>query len=243
MKDLLLTALISGSLLLGCKDSSDPASDMPAIRSISFEGLPDQNVTFDAANSVITVRMPAVLEGGLKPVMELTEGTQPIGLLPDGTIDISAFCRDVKPNEDIYLRIGNRMKTSTYRLNIIATGPLAPQDVYEETTFSRKTAVLKLSLPVRNQYSVIHLDRIVFENEDGGEDVVIYANGAPLAGCGTKANRLSIELHSPIQKVLKPGKYKIEVGNIKFPQRLIVVGLRLPASSVLCMGKMTIMAG
>lgn len=100
---------------------------------------------------------------------------------------------------------------------------MAPQDVYEETTFSRKTAVLKLSLPVRNQYSVTHLDRIVFENEDTGENAVIYADGASLAGCGTEANRLSIELHSPIQKVLKPGKYKIEVGNIKFPQRLIVV--------------------
>ena len=140
MKYFLLTTLISGGLLFGCKDSSGPVSDMPAIQSISFEGLPDQNVTFDAANSAITVRMPAVLEGGLKPIMKLTEGARPVGLLPNGTIDISAFCSCTKPTENVYLRVDNQTKTATYRLNIIATGPLAPQDVYEETTFSRKTA-------------------------------------------------------------------------------------------------------
>ena len=96
----------------------------------------------------ITVRMPAVLEGGLKPVMKLTDAAQPIGLLPDGTVDISAFCACSKPSQDVFLRVGNQTKTATYRLNIVATGPLAPQDVYEETTFSLKTGVLKLSLPV-----------------------------------------------------------------------------------------------
>lgn len=223
MKRFLLTSLICSTVLFGCKDSSAPVDDMPAIRSISFVGVPHQNVTFDAANSLITVRMPAVLEGGLKPVMELTEGTEAIGLLPDGTVDISAFCRAIKPSDPVYLRVGNRAKTATYRMDILTSGELAPQDSYEETTFSRKSEILKLSLPVRNQYNLPHLDRIVFEREDGTDSAIIYADGAPLAGCASEPNRLSIQLYAPIQHVLKPGKYKIQVGNIKFPQRLVVV--------------------
>jgi hypothetical protein len=223
MKHFLLTALISGTLLFGCKESPDPVNDMPAIQSISFEGLPEENVTFDAANSVITVRMPAVVEGGLKPVMKLTVDAEPVGLLPDGTVDISAFCRVSKPNEPVYLHIENRTKTATYRMNIVPTGEFTPQDIYEETTFSRKSGALKLNLPVRNQYNLPHFDRITFEREDGTDTAVIYADGAPLAGCGAEPNRLSIQLFAPIQSVLKPGRYKIQVGNIKFPQRLIVV--------------------
>ncbi len=223
MRRSLLTFLICSTLLLGCKESSPPVDDMPAIQTISFEGLPDQHVTFDARNSEITVRMPAVLEGGLKPVMKLTEGAEAIGLLPDGNVDLSAFCGSNMPNEPVYLRIGNRTKTATYRMNIVATGELAPQDIYEETIFSRKSDALKLNLPVRNQYNLPHLDRITFEREDGTDSAVIYADGAPLAGCASEPNRLSIQLSAPIQSLLKPGKYKIQVGNIKFPQRLVVV--------------------
>ena len=224
MKQLLLTSLICGTLLSGCKDSPAPVDDMPAIRSISFVGLPDQNVTFDARNSVITVRMPPVLEGGLKPVMKLTEGTKAIGLLPDGTIDISAFCFCIKPSETPLLRIGNQTKTATYVLNIVPTGPLAPQDVYEETTFSRKTGVLKMSLPVKNLYNNERIDVISFKSEDGKHSARIYADGACLAGCRPEEpNRIAITLYSPIDRELKPGKYEIEMKGMKFPQRLIVV--------------------
>lgn len=224
MKHFLLTTLISGSFLLGCKESSEPVSDIPAIRSISFEGLPDQNVTFDARNSVITVRMPPVLEGGLKPVMKLTEGAQPVGLLSDGTIDISAFCFCVKPTETPLLRIGNQTKTATYVLNIVPTGPLAPQDIYEETTFSRKTGVLKMSLPVKNLYNNERIDVISFKSEDGKSSARIYADGACLTGCrAEEPNRIAITLYPPIDRELKPGKYEIEIKGMKFPQRLVVV--------------------
>ena len=224
MKHILLTTFLAGSLLYGCKDSSAPVSDMPAIQSISFEGLPDENVTFDAANSVITVRMPAVLEGGLKPVIKLTDGAQPIGLLPDGTVDISAFCVCSKPSQDVFFRIGNQTKTATYRLNIVATGPLAPQDVYEETTFSLKTGVLKMSLPVQNLYDNHRIDQISFKGEDGKSGAWVYADGACLTGCrGEEPNRIAITLYSPIDRELKPGKYQIEMKGLKFPQKLIVV--------------------
>lgn len=224
MKHFLLATLISGSLLFGCKDSSGPVSDMPAIQSISFEGLPDQNVTFDAANSAITVRMPAVLEGGLKPILKLTKGARPVGLLPNGTIDISAFCSCTKPTENVYLRIDNHTKTATYRLNIVATGPLAPQDVYEETTFSRKTGVLKMSLPVKNLYNNYHIDQISFNREDGKTGAWVTADGACLTGCrAEEPNRIAITLYAPIDRELKPGKYQLEIKGMKFPQKLIVV--------------------
>lgn len=224
MRHVLLITLISGSLLSGCKDSSGPVNDMPAIRSIYFEGLPDQNVTFDAANSVITVRMPAVLEGGLKPVLKLTEGAHPVGLLPDGTLDISAFCSCTKPTDNVYLRINNQTKTATYRINIIATGPLAPQDIYEETTFSRKTGVLKMSLPVQNLYNNYHIDQILFKNEDGKADALVSADGVCLTGCrAEEPNRIAITLYAPIDRELKPGKYQVEIKGMKFPQKLIVV--------------------
>jgi hypothetical protein len=219
-----LTVLIASYLLFGCKDSPDPVNDMPAIQSISFEGLPDENVTFDRANSVITVRMPAVLEGGLRPVLKLTEGAQPKGLLPDGTIDISAFCSCNKSNENTYLRISNQTKTATYRLNVTTTGPLSPQDVYEETTFSLKTGVLKMTLPVQNLYNNYYIDQISFKREDGMSSAWVSADGACLTGCRAEApNRIAITLYSPIDRELKPGKYEIEIKGIKFPQRLIVV--------------------
>ena len=224
MKHILLTTVIAGMLLPGCKDSSGPISDMPAIQSISFEGLPDENVTFDAANSVITVRMPAVLEGGLKPVLKLTEGAEPVGLLPDGTIDISAFCHCSKPTQDVFFRIGNKTKTATYRLNIVATGPLAPLDVYEETIFSLKTGVLNMTLPVQHLYNNYYFDQISFKGEDGKSGAWVYADGACLTGCrAEEPNRIAITLYSPIDRELKPGKYQIEIRGMKFPQKLIVV--------------------
>lgn len=224
MRQLLLASAIFSTLLFGCKDSSAPVDDMPAIQSISFEGLPAKNVTFDARNSVITVRMPAVLDGGLKPVMKLTEGAQAIGLLSDGTIDISAFCFCVKPTETPLLRIGNQTKTATYVLNIVPTGPLAPQDIYEETTFSRKTGVLKMSLPAKNLYNNERIDVISFKSEDGKSSAQIYADGACLTGCrAEEPNRISITLYPPIDRELKPGKYEIEIKGMKFPQRLVVV--------------------
>jgi hypothetical protein len=224
MKRFLLTSLICSTLLFGCKESSSPVDDMPAIRSISFEGLPDQNVTFDARNSEITVRMPAVLEGGLKPVMKLTEGAEVVGLLPDGSIDISTFCGCIKPTESLILRIANQAKTATYTLKIVSTGPLAPQNVYEETTFSRKTGVLKLTLPVKNLYNNYRIDVISFIDEDGKNSTRISADGACVTGClPDKPNRIAITLYAPIDRELKPGKYRVEIMGMKFPQRLVVV--------------------
>lgn len=225
MKNFILASLaVFTAALVSCEDSTEAPDDRPAIQSISFPNVPEKNVSFDKANSIITVKMPAVVEGGLKPVMKLTDGAEPLDLLSDGTIDLSSYCGCFSGTEpNVTLRIGNQKATSTYIVKIISSGPLTPQEKYEETIFSRKTGVLSMSLPVQNLYARHNITVINFKALNATGVTRIYADGACLAGCrGDAPNRLGFTLYSPIDKVLKPGTYTISIGNLEFPQRLVV---------------------
>lgn len=208
----------------GCKDSSEIPDGTPAIKSISFEGISDRDVQFDAGNSRITVHMPAVLDGGLKPVVKLSEGATLTGLLPDGTIDLSKFCYcGSNSAEDRYLRVSRQGVTGTYELKLITTGSLKPQITNEVTTFSLKSKVLKLSLPVENLYANHRVNQLSFENTKTGFSSVVSADGVCLNSCsGDAPNRMLFTLLSPIQSHFTPGTYRIAFNGIQFPQTLVV---------------------
>lgn len=210
--------------LTGCKDSSKITDDTPAIKSISFVGIPNRDVQFDAGNARITVRMPAVLDGGLKPVVRLSDGAVLTGLLPDGTIDLSKFCYcGSNSAEDRYLRVSRQGATGTYELKLVTSGALKPQITNETTTFSLKSKVLKLSLPVENLYANHHVNQLTFENTKTGFSSVVSADGVCLNSCsGDAPNRMLFTLLSPIQSHFTPGTYRIALNGIQFPQTLVV---------------------
>lgn len=224
---IILFMISIGWLQLACQQPTDITDDRPAIKAIAFAGVPEQNVRFDAPNSRITVQLPAVVAGGLKPVLELTPNTQVIdGVLADGTVDLSPFCycnRSSFPPK-VILRVKNQKTTAVYELIVVATGSLKPQPApATQLSFSRQTKRLEMNLPVEHLYSNPQIDRLAFTNLSGGQDAVIYADGACLNTCrGQQPNQLIFQISSPIEFYLRPGTYSISIGALTFPQRLVV---------------------
>lgn len=220
---LLLTSL--GVLSLACKDNI--TDDQPAIKAISFVGIPPQNIRFDAPNARITVQLPAVVNGGLQPIFELTEGTRVLdGIMADKTIDLSAFCTcnlSSQPKK-VILRVGNQQTTAVYELVVIATGTLKAQNTADQFTFSRKTKRLDLRLPVENLYSNPSVTMLLFTDVATGKVTSISADAVCLNSCiSTAPNQLVFSLGSPIERELLPGTYTISLNGIRFPQRLVVI--------------------
>ncbi|GAB3771913.1 hypothetical protein GCM10028818_11360 [Spirosoma horti] len=220
---LLITTL--GILSLACKDNV--ADDKPAIKAVSFVGIPTQNVRFDAPNSRITVQLPAVVNGGLQPIFELTEGTRILdGVMADKTIDLSAFCACTTSSQPkkVILRVGNQKATAVYELVVVATGTLKAQNTTDQFTFSRKTKLLDLRLPVENLYSNPSVTALLFTDVATGNVINISADAVCLNSCiGTAPNQLVFSLGSPIERELLPGTYAISLNGIRFPQRLVVI--------------------
>ncbi|GHB52387.1 hypothetical protein [Persicitalea jodogahamensis] len=227
-----LLLLSLGLCLFACKKPQEVVDDKPAIKSISFEGIPAQNVRLDARTSIITVQLPAVLpEVGLKPVLELVNGASVVrGLLPDGTISVSSYCACNYPSgagtykDTLAIVVGNAAKTTYYRLRIIPpTGPMKAIATDTQFVFSRQTKLLRLSLPVENLYTNPQVRQIDFINVATGLRSVVNADASCLSGCSDEApNQLLINLTSPIELRLTPGTYKVTAGGVEFPQKLVV---------------------
>ncbi|WP_428659972.1 hypothetical protein [Runella sp.] len=214
-----------------CRTSSDMDVTKPAIKSISFAGIPDKDVTLDALNHTITVRLPSVLEEGLKPTLRLTDDAQILrGLTSTNTVDLTSFCSCTKNNytEEPGLAIGNTTTTVNYRLVILPPkGALKALASTAPLRFSRQTKLLSMNLPVENLYTNPHISTIEFTNSATGTSTRIQADGACLNACKSDApNQLIINLSTPIERDLLPGTYSIAIstanGVVTFPQRLIV---------------------
>lgn len=63
-----------GAIISACQQRDDLTNQKPAIKAISFVGIPTQKVLFDAPNARITVQLPAIVNGGLQPVLEINRG-------------------------------------------------------------------------------------------------------------------------------------------------------------------------
>ncbi|MCE6991853.1 hypothetical protein [Dyadobacter sp. CY323] len=225
MKAILSSLLAFLFLQIACQKSTEPVYDGPSIQKISFAGIPSENVIFDAPNSRITVKLPAVLDGGLKPVLELSNGARVIdGILPDNTIDLSAYCScNTTPPDGLTLRIGDAETTTIYQLKIVASGPLKALESNKDLTFSKKSKRLEMSFPVENLYSNHTITGLVFTNVATGIATRISADGACLNICkSADPNQLMFSLGTPIEHRLEPGTYRIQLNGMDFPQRLLV---------------------
>lgn len=214
----LLTCMLSA-----CAEP-DEETNRPFIKTVSFAGIPNENIVLDKAKSRITVQLPAILKGGLKPVMELSDGAQVVhGLTQENTIDLTSLCVCNYDNERITLRLDNQKAQAVYEIVVIPEGSLRAQNTSEKFTFSRYGDRMELSLPVENLYTSPHVDMLFFTNLETGKEEMISADAACLNRCNSlDHNRMIFSLSSPIEKYLKPGIYKIAFNNIKFPQQLVV---------------------
>ncbi|MCE7041087.1 hypothetical protein [Dyadobacter sp. CY312] len=215
-------------VLLACMLSActepEEETNRPFIKTISFAGIPNENVILDKAKSRITIQLPAILKGGLKPVMELSKGAQVVhGLTQENTIDLTSLCVCNYDNERITLRLDNKEAQSVYEIVVIPEGLLGAQNTNEQFTFLRNGDRTELSLPVENLYTNPHVDMLFFTNLETGKEEMISADAACLNHCNSlDHNRMIFSLSSPIEKYLKAGTYKIAFNNIKFPQHLVV---------------------
>jgi len=198
---------------------------MPSIRAVSFSGIPQKDVTFDSRTSTIIVKLSAILENGLKPEIELSDGAEVVsGLLPDNTIDLASYrqCNQTEEKE-ISLRISDGSENSTYILQIVQTGKLKVISELRDLTFSRKTKRLEMSLRLEILYTNPSITMLMFTNLATGTSVLINAEAACLNSCkSTAPNQLIFSLGSPIEHDLTPGTYSIAFNGLEFPQKLIV---------------------
>jgi hypothetical protein len=212
------------SLILSCKEPTE-TTEKPFIKAISFVGIHDGNVDFNAEKSRITIKLPAVLEGGLQPIMALSEGAEVVeGVTDENTIDLTSLCACSNDAKPITLRLANEVASSVYEIVVIPDGPLKAQNNNESFTFTRKGDWVELSLPVENLYTRPKVTALSFTNLATGQEELVNADAACLNRCySTEPNRIIFSLTNPIQNHLKPGNtYRIAFNNIKFPQHLVV---------------------
>ena len=223
-----LLLLSSGLLQQACQKPKEMTDGRPAIKSISFAGIPAQNVFFDAPNATIMVQLPPSLKAGLQPSFELTDETNVIsGVAPDNTIDLTPFCSCSNSVREVVLRVANKTGTAVYNLTVMADGPLRAQPSNVQITFSRQTKLLEMSLPVDNLYSNPRITDLIFTNVATGKTSLINADAICLNTCKSTAhNQLMFTIRSPIERQLDPGTYAIALkggtDRIDFPQHLVV---------------------
>ncbi|REA62346.1 hypothetical protein DSL64_08765 [Dyadobacter luteus] len=212
------------SLILSCANPNE-SSDKPFISKVSFAGISEQNVSFNAAKAQIIVKIPPVLKDGLRPVFELSEGAEIVdGLTEENTIDLTSLCGCTYNPAKITLRLDNKKALAIYEIIVIPEGPLKAQDTDEPIAFTRKGEWVELSLPVENLYTNPKVTMLSFRNVATGQEEHVSADAACLNRCsGTEHDRVIFTLTNPIQTVLKPGNtYKVSFNNIEFPQPLVV---------------------
>ncbi|HEV7382767.1 MAG TPA: hypothetical protein VGN64_23390 [Dyadobacter sp.] len=210
--------------IFSCKNP-DETPDKPFIKSVSFVGISAENVSLDAANSRITVNLPAVLKGGLRPVVELSEGASIVdGIMPEKTMDLTSLCGCSSDPKQITLRLENQGVSAIYKVMVVPGGPLGAQQADVPIHFTRNGDWVELSLPVENLYTSPKVTILSFTNLKTGRHEFVSADGACLNRCsGTEPDRILFALTNPIQSILKPGNsYKVAFNNIDFPQPLII---------------------
>ncbi|MBE9466605.1 hypothetical protein ACFP1I_12185 [Dyadobacter subterraneus] len=212
------------TLQISYQKAAEGLNDMPSIRAVSLIGVPQKDVTFDSRTSTITLKLSAILENGLKPELELSDGAEVVsGLLPDNTIDLASYrlCNPTAEKQ-IFLRISDGSENSTYILQIVQTGKLKVISEIRDLTFSRKTKRLEMSLQVEILYTNPSITTLIFTNLATGASALINADAACLNSCkSTALNQLIFPLGSPIEHDLTPGTYSIAFNGLEFPQKLI----------------------
>lgn len=231
MKMIIAVCLIClGFCLQDCRNPDVVADDRAVIKSISFAGVPPQNVTIDRARSTITILLPTDLREGLKPVLELNEGASVVGgLTADGFVDLTPQCYCGIKDRQASIVVDTEISSSSfkhrrsYTVKIANQGPLKALDSDIPLTFSRKTKELFLRLPVENLYTNPRITQVKFTNIITATTHIAGFDAVCLNTCDSRfTNQLIFRLTTPIEYTLTPGTYMVTAGGIEFPQKLVV---------------------
>ena len=227
-----LLLLSLGLCLHSCNRPDEVPDDRAAIKSISFAGVPSQNVTIDRARSTINILLPTDLRGGLKPILELNEGASVVGgLTADGLVNLTPYCYCQIKGVQSSIVVDKEVSSSSFKhrrsyiVKIANQGPLKALDSNTPLTFSRKTGQLILRLPVENLYTNPYITQVEFTNVETGAGPLFNADGNCLNTCSNGAlNQLIFSFSAPTMSVqyLTPGTYTVSAGGVDFPQKLVV---------------------
>lgn len=205
-----------------------------AIQGVSFEGIPESDVTLDAVNRIILVELPPVLDKGLRPTFRLTKNTQVAGgLASDNTVDLTPFCacnESAEPREST-IRVANGMSVTAYTLRVKTKGPLKSLPSRDKILFSRRSERLLLTLPVENLYGNPRVTDFEFTNLQTGRVIRVNTDGTCVTQCkADRLNQLYFDLFYPLSispdRALTPGTYSIRLGSlpnlVSFSQQIVV---------------------
>lgn len=231
LKRLLLLVVIAISLCVtACKREPEPVGqsiNSPydsdpnrayQIRSVTFLGIPFENVKINQQTRTITVSIPAGFSGSdLKPVVTLTENTTLLaGLGGDQPFRAELFCycnaggtASIGPN-------GSTLPQNPIQYSIVArsTAPLTLKSIATplEVPLNEVTTI---TVPVNNPYGNLPIVRAYVQRTDGSPPVLLVGNetnenGCALFPCSTEEPGALSFSFSPISRqAVSPGTYTL----------------------------------
>ncbi len=216
------------------------------IKSISFVGIPDKDVTIDQRTRTIMVQIPSILpDGGLVPKFELSRNAEVReGLTPSGKIILTPYCRCIPSGaskQEARLLISLKTTgpdyppTTTYRVLLSPPGGCLEAIDDLPITYTRpkddSTFRILIHLPVKNLYTNPLVHAIFLKNKETGKirQFFTVSAGFCLNSCDEEqANRLTYPFPSgDVSRNLPSGNYEVSIETgcnnaiIKFSQPLV----------------------
>lgn len=225
------------SLLLTCRQANpepDPFLDgAPRLKSISFSGIPQENVSIDQNTKVITVQMPARIPDYIDIIPELTDNAEWINK-QSGTRGGIVFGCDSCFH--IYLKNKEDLSAQTiidYKIKPVSVASLGIGTITSPLRyFIWNPNFLTLEIPMVYLYGKKLPKQIRLHHDKTGEELIVRRDSIVkgiytdqrLIDYSYTANKISIYLFGAN---LMPGSYEIELllddGNsLKVPQPVLV---------------------
>lgn len=177
-----LLALSLAVLLVACQKNEIDESK-PLIKSISFAGIPDKDVTIDQKLHQITIKVPALLpREGLIPTLDLTRNSVVSkGLTAEGKLDLTRFCEcghaaGLDQESKLVITNDPAITNNPSIATIYSVALVFPSGCPEPNsdlpvTYTRHKSsggtgsdFLHLHLPMRNLYQSSHIDGVFLKN-------------------------------------------------------------------------------
>lgn len=224
-------ALSLFALLISCEKSQDPSTERPSIESVSFVGIPDENVELDHRLSRIIVQTPMELPPeGLKPTFKLSRNTEILqGVTADGLLiaPVPCGCRSLDENFNKYnagvVKVANDNKVGPYQSTraysiLVLPNKGCPKPIdnlpikYVRSDQNGRSMIL-IYLPVSNLYTNPCVSHIILKNLETGER---QGNSSFLSyylnGCDYRfTNHMRIQYEINQRTKLIPGSYEVSI--------------------------------
>ncbi|UFH53621.1 hypothetical protein [Spirosoma sp. KNUC1025] len=233
----LIYLLFMAGFVLTCRQSSpepDPfANSTPQLKSVTFSGIPQQNISIDQSAKTVSVRMPESVPNDIDITLELTDNAEWANKM---TVARSSSLFGCDSCFHIYLKAKSDVSNSAiidYRVKLISAAPLAVGASSTPLPYViRNSNGSYLDIPMRYLYGNRLPRQARFTYDKTGEELVIKRDSAFSLSpsdqfrikYGAYANTLSIYL---FDEKLMPGSYHVDLilddgTKLKVPQAVVV---------------------